>query len=432
MIFCNCVYAFFFYSSNAFALPTCAFLNVHRAPSHDDVMCSKDATISHRDGKFRSLLGKGTFGCVYGECDSERCYAVKEYTDDFQGGLSVHYIKEIIALHSFRESERVVRIVDSNSSPRLHIRMLRECISLDRILRHHDKSIDELEAWRVMLVDALHELHHRGAIHRDIKPANILLCHDDRLRLCDFGASIFVYREDQMLETNVCTYPYAAPEVLEDGTYNESCDVWSVGVVIMDLYFRAVTYMPPDRDAVKSPLGVHRWIMCTHANNISKLPLPQWCDMMKMDSSDRRPKTSWQFVSPPKVGNLTSKPWRRCGVTELKRNSAFNYMAFMVHAEKRNVSGFVLHVAISMLHSFVQTKDAERALNHANLTRFAHAAVVLANKFIGHVPLAFRHASRIYELRVLFSLISNDTRIFDLVDIHHLPRGIRQIIKHGD
>lgn len=376
----------------------------------------------------RPLLGQGTFGRVYAERDGNRFYAVKEYVDDRREGLSLHYIKELVALHTFRKSTHVVRIVDSSSKPILHVRMPEEQCSLDRLLRYHNKSTEQLEVWRCVLVDALQELHGRGVIHRDVKPANILLCRNDRLRLCDFGASIFVYRDDQVLEENVCTYPYAAPEMLAGKPYSESCDIWSVGVVIMDLYFRRVSYLPPD-DGADRPMDVYDWIMRTHDDNMKELPLNQWRDMMAVDTSKRLPKTNWRFVSPPNAGGMACKAWTRCGISTPGRNNAINYMAYLAHRSRGAVTGLVLHVAISMLNSYICGEDAKRALHRANLCKFAHAAVSLANKFIGHEPLALSCASlRLYELRMLISLLSDTVRMFDLVDIRSLPQAIRRMI----
>lgn len=32
-------------------------------------------------------------------------------------------------------------------------------------------------------------LHMKNVVHKDIKPANILICHNERLKIADFGVS---------------------------------------------------------------------------------------------------------------------------------------------------------------------------------------------------------------------------------------------------
>ena len=79
-------------------------------------------------------------------------------------------------------------------------------------------------------VEYLHNLK-PPIIHRDIKPANIL--HDNRtLKLCDFGVSRFF--EDTVMSF-AGTRKYMAPEVKFGNSYNETVDVYSVILVILEL-----------------------------------------------------------------------------------------------------------------------------------------------------------------------------------------------------
>lgn len=78
-------------------------------------------------------------------------------------------------------------------------------------------------------------------IHRDIKPENILVADYDRcvaphesgpwVKLADFGLA----REGTTCRGSAGTWLYTAPEVFYKGGYNSKVDVWSLGVVIMQL-----------------------------------------------------------------------------------------------------------------------------------------------------------------------------------------------------
>lgn len=75
-------------------------------------------------------------------------------------------------------------------------------------------------------------LHDRGLMHRDLKPENILLedtYEYDKIKLIDFGEAAHFVKGVQ--QTDVVGTPYyIAPEVLKK-SYDEKCDMWSIGVI---------------------------------------------------------------------------------------------------------------------------------------------------------------------------------------------------------
>lgn len=75
--------------------------------------------------------------------------------------------------------------------------------------------------------------HSNGIAHRDLKPENFLFLtkHDDSpLKLIDFGLSKN-FESAENMHTKAGTPYYISPEVLK-GEYNESCDIWSAGVIL--------------------------------------------------------------------------------------------------------------------------------------------------------------------------------------------------------
>ncbi len=74
-------------------------------------------------------------------------------------------------------------------------------------------------------------------IHRDIKPENILVAGyepEPLIKLADFGLA----REGTKCEGKAGTFLYTAPEVFEDCAYDAKIDVWSLGVVILQLLMK--------------------------------------------------------------------------------------------------------------------------------------------------------------------------------------------------
>ncbi|KAK5117009.1 hypothetical protein LTR62_006730 [Meristemomyces frigidus] len=75
-------------------------------------------------------------------------------------------------------------------------------------------------------------LTHR-IMHRDIKPANVLLSSRGAIKLSDFGVSSEL--ENSVADTFVGTGTYMAPERIQGSPYTVKSDVWSVGLMLMEL-----------------------------------------------------------------------------------------------------------------------------------------------------------------------------------------------------
>jgi len=83
------------------------------------------------------------------------------------------------------------------------------------------------------ILDAVAYLHSQHIAHRDLKPEN-LLCSgtgdNEIVKIADFGLSKIQSDEDR-LHTSCGTPGYVAPEVLLSETYNESVDMWGIGII---------------------------------------------------------------------------------------------------------------------------------------------------------------------------------------------------------
>ena len=94
--------------------------------------------------------------------------------------------------------------------------------------------LDEDEAAKIIrkLWSTVSHLHDSDICHRDLKPENILFDSkrpDAEIKLIDFGLSTYA-RKGRTMKTKVGTPFYVAPEVL-NGSYQKSCDMWSIGVI---------------------------------------------------------------------------------------------------------------------------------------------------------------------------------------------------------
>ncbi|XP_053197179.1 eukaryotic translation initiation factor 2-alpha kinase 1 isoform X2 [Scomber japonicus] len=98
------------------------------------------------------------------------------------------------------------------------------------------------------ILEGVDYIHSKGIMHRDLKPRNIFLHgHDCFIRIGDFGLAC----RDMIMEghksttspssasshtTGVGTYVYAAPEQLKGSHYDSKSDMYSVGVLALELF----------------------------------------------------------------------------------------------------------------------------------------------------------------------------------------------------
>jgi calcium-dependent protein kinase len=100
----------------------------------------------------------------------------------------------------------------------------------DKIIE--EKYFTEAKAAKIIkqVLSAIAYCHKRSLVHCDLKPENIMVEKDDVVRVIDFGNSALCAK-DKKLSSKFGSVYYVAPEVL-GGSYNEKCDVWSIGVIL--------------------------------------------------------------------------------------------------------------------------------------------------------------------------------------------------------
>lgn len=110
-----------------------------------------------------------------------------------------------------------------------------------------DNGFSEKKASRVFgdMLSAINYLHSRGIVHCDLKPENFLFKYKSSdvsstdnvgvIKLIDFGmAKILRWRKYSRRMRG--TPYYMAPEVIQ-GEYNNSCDMWSMGIILFVMVY---------------------------------------------------------------------------------------------------------------------------------------------------------------------------------------------------
>ncbi|KAG9148184.1 hypothetical protein Leryth_014099 [Lithospermum erythrorhizon] len=191
-----------------------------------------------------NLLGQGGFGYVHkGVLPSGKEVAVKSLkANSGQGGEREFQAEvDIISRVHHRHLVSLVGYCISGSQ-----RMLVFEFVPNKTLEYHlHGSGRPVMDWPTRLKIALgsakgfaylHEDCHPRIIHRDIKVANILLDENFDAQVADFGLAKLSSDTNTHVSTRVMgTYGYLAPEYASSGKLTEKSDVYSYGVVLLEL-----------------------------------------------------------------------------------------------------------------------------------------------------------------------------------------------------
>jgi serine/threonine-protein kinase len=119
---------------------------------------------------------------------------------------------------------------------------------LDRLIPEAGLPIERLLEIAAALADAVAAAHEKGIIHRDLKPANVMVTHDGRVKVLDFGlAKVEGLRSaggtDSELLTEaktregimMGTVPYMSPEQVQGQAVDHRTDIFSLGIILYEM-----------------------------------------------------------------------------------------------------------------------------------------------------------------------------------------------------
>ncbi len=203
------------------------------------------------------LLGKGGMGCVYKVVDRSqegKTLAVKELRTDKLRAAKVHE-----ALVQFQTEAQILARLTHPNLPKVYDYFSQQGASyivmeyihgrtLEQMLEgRRRKPVEEQQAlsWAIQICRAMHFLSvqkPRPIVFRDTKPSNIMISHDGRVKLIDFGIARF-FKDEQDEDTYVYGTPgYAAPEQYGTGQTDVRSDLFSLGAT---LYYCLTGEHPP-------------------------------------------------------------------------------------------------------------------------------------------------------------------------------------------
>ncbi|KAJ6836060.1 putative receptor protein kinase TMK1 [Iris pallida] len=196
-----------------------------------------------------NILGRGGFGTVYGgQLHDGTLIAVKRMEAAAMGSKGTNEFKSEISVLTKVRHRHLVSLLGYCLEGNEKI-LVYEYMPQGTLSRHlfgwSKAGLKPLEWMRRLSialdvargVEYLHSLANQTFIHRDLKPSNILLGDDMRAKVADFGlVRLAPEGKHCSVETRLAgTFGYLAPEYAVTGRVTTKADVFSFGVILMEL-----------------------------------------------------------------------------------------------------------------------------------------------------------------------------------------------------
>ncbi|XP_027166024.1 MDIS1-interacting receptor like kinase 2-like [Coffea eugenioides] len=189
-------------------------------------------------------IGKGGYGSVYkAQLPSGDVVAVKRLHNMPEMASHKNLLNEIRALTEIKH-RNIVKLFGfcSNSQHSFLVYEYLERGSLAKIfsIEEEAKELDWRKRLKIIkgIAYALSYMHHDcspAIVHRDISSNNILLDPEYEAHISDFGTSKFLKNDSSSWSSLAGTYGYVAPEYAYTMKVTEKCDVYSFGVLTMEV-----------------------------------------------------------------------------------------------------------------------------------------------------------------------------------------------------
>eukprot|EP01126_Amoeba_proteus_P010602 TRINITY_DN1414_c0_g1_i27.p1 TRINITY_DN1414_c0_g1~~TRINITY_DN1414_c0_g1_i27.p1 ORF type:complete len:451 (+),score=83.27 TRINITY_DN1414_c0_g1_i27:340-1692(+) len=203
----------------------------------NDLLSTMDPTLLYNN---LVMIGEGAVGKIYSatEIETGRKVAVKEMGVKPQQVPTL--VNEISIMKELSHS-CIVSFFDAFRRDALKIWVVMELVDgapLNNILQKYPTiKLDErhISTICVSLTSALEHIHSMCKLHRDVKSDNVLINSLGHVKLADFGFSCTLETPESKRSSVVGTPYWMAPEIIIGDEYSYGVDIWSLGILLMEM-----------------------------------------------------------------------------------------------------------------------------------------------------------------------------------------------------
>lgn len=196
------------------------------------------------------VIGEGGFAAVY-KCEDQRtgqavAMKVLDPMMSRRGEFSKRFLREIRTVSQLRH-HNTIKVSDSGETENGCLYLVMELLNgedLDEILdREGAQTPARVKHIMSQVLKSLIEAHQAGIMHRDIKPGNVFIAEipgeTDYVKVLDFGIA---KSRDDSADTSLtatgqvmCSPDYVAPERVRDHVCFFSSDLYSLGIMMLEM-----------------------------------------------------------------------------------------------------------------------------------------------------------------------------------------------------
>ncbi|KAG8379551.1 hypothetical protein BUALT_Bualt07G0100800 [Buddleja alternifolia] len=218
-----------------------------------------------------NLLGMGGFGSVYkGIMRDGTVLAVKVFSLHLQGVFKSFDVEcEVLRNLRHRNLTKVIGSCSIEDFKALVLKYMPRG-SLEKWLYSHNYCLDLMQRLNIMIdvASGLEYLHHGYSspiVHCDLKPSNVLLDEDMIAHVSDFGIAKLLGEGESISHTEtLATLGYMAPEYGLEGLVSTRCDVYSYGIMLIEIFTRK----RPSDDMFGQNFSLRIWVERSLPNQV--------------------------------------------------------------------------------------------------------------------------------------------------------------------